>query len=214
MSKTEVHTLSGDSSNGDSKIDLDEIWINEFTEKSAQDFRAAMLSHVNKLNDDNRPVIVYIDSYGGAVDSLVKMLETMDSVPNPIITVCMGKAMSCGAVLLSHGDIRFCGQHSRVMVHEVSSFAFGDVHDIENNAKESSRLNRYIMGLLARNCDIEGGYNGLRRTIKDHDGREIWMDAKAALRFGIVDNIGIPVVESVTKFETTVFKKDHNRENE
>lgn len=213
MSKTEVHTLNGDG-NSDSKFDMDEIWVNEFTEKSAQDFRTAVLKQVQKYDDDHRPVIIYIDSYGGAVDSLVKMLETMDSIPNPTVTVCMGKAMSCGAVLLSHGDIRFCGQHSRVMVHEVSSFAFGDVHDIENDAKESARVNRYIMGLLAKNCSIEGGYQGLRRIIKEHDGRELWMDAKGALKFGVIDNIGIPVVESVTKFDTTVFKKNLHKDEE
>ena len=54
------------------------------------------------------------------MDCLASMIETMDEVPNPIITVAHGMAMSCGAVLLSHGDIRFVGKNSRIMVHEVS----------------------------------------------------------------------------------------------
>ncbi len=189
-----------------------EIWVNLFNEEAAKEFRMAVHAQVKQFDDDRKPIIVYIDSYGGAVDSLMVMLETLDSVPNPVITACIGKAMSCGAVLLSHGDIRFCGQHSRVMVHEVSSAAWGDVHDMENDAKESARINRYVMGLLAKNCGVEGGYQGLRKMIKDHDGRELWMDAKAAIKFGIADNIGMPTVDSELKYGISVFKKDLHKD--
>ncbi len=202
-----VLTISGDSKPQDS-LEIEEIWVHEFDEASSKKFREAILKQASVIDDVNRPIVVYIDSYGGIVDSLAAMIETIDSMPNPIITACMGKAMSCGAILLSHGDIRFCGQHSRVMVHEVSGGSQGDVHDFLNNAKEGNRLNKYFMGLLAKNCGVEGGYNGLRKIFKEHDGRELWMGAKAALKFGIIDNVGIPVIESETTYEATVFKKE------
>ncbi len=88
----------------------DEIWVIEFTAESAQEFREKLLEQ--SKDNPNRPIIVYIDSYGGQVDALAKMISTMDEIPNPIITACVGKAMSCGAILLSHGDIRFCDPHS------------------------------------------------------------------------------------------------------
>src|ERR1700693_3667985 len=114
--------------------DSDEILVNDFTEDSAQEFRDKLLEAAK--DDPMKPIVVYIDSYGGEVDALAKMIETMDEVSNPVITVAMGKAMSCGAMLLSHGDIRFCGKHSRVMIHEVSIGTGGDVHDVESTAKE------------------------------------------------------------------------------
>lgn len=186
----------------------EEIWVNEFTEKSAQEFREEILE-ATKGTDPLRPVIVYIDSYGGMVDSLAKMIETMDEIPNPIITVCCGKAMSCGAMLLSHGDIRFAGKHSRVMVHEVSSGTIGNVHDMAADTQETKRLNKYFMGLLAKNCNIKGGYDALRRIIKNQDGRENYMDADAALKFGIVDGIGMPQVNKLNLYqvEATTGKK-------
>ena len=179
--------------------DTSEIWVIKFDEESAQKFRLKVLKR-SELNP-RMPIVIYIDSYGGYVDSLAKMIETLDEVPNPIITVCMGKAMSCGAILLSHGDIRYCGKHSRVMVHEVSHGAIGDVHDCHNDAQEGVRLNRYFLGLMAKNCGIKGGYDGLRRIIKERDGREIWMDAKTSLTFGIVDKIGLPNLNSIVLFE-------------
>jgi len=177
----------------------DEIWVQEFNSDSAQEFREQIL-FATRLGPSH-PIIVYIDSYGGQVDALAKMIETMDEVQNPIITCCMGKAMSCGAILLSHGDARFCGPHSRVMVHEVSASTGGDVHDMNVDVSEAKRLNEHFLGLLAKNCNIKGGYKGLRSLIKQRDGRDLFLDADAALKFGLVDYIGLPKINAVTMHE-------------
>jgi ATP-dependent Clp protease protease subunit len=180
----------------------DEIWVNEFTERSAQEFREAVMEEAK--GDPLRPIVIYIDSYGGQVDALSKMIETMDEVPNPIITVAVGKAMSCGAVILSHGDVRFCGKHARVMVHEISGGTTGDVHDVNADVQEMKRLNKYFMGLLAKNCAIKGGYDALRKFIKNQDGRDNYMDAEAALDFGIVDAIGMPRINRMKLYQVEI----------
>jgi ATP-dependent Clp protease protease subunit len=180
----------------------DEIVVNDFDEDSAQAFREDVLAA--SAGDPLKPIIIYIDSYGGQVDALSKMLETMDEVPNPIITVCIGKAMSCGAILLSHGDIRFIGKHARVMIHEVSGGAIGDVHDIHASVAEIKRLNKYFIGLLAKNCGIKGGYDVLRKTIKEQDGRDSHMDAPAAVKFGIADFIGMPKVNRMKIYQVQI----------
>jgi ATP-dependent Clp protease protease subunit len=184
------------------KKDSDEIWVTEFTADAALEFRAEVLEAA-KL-DPTRPITVYIHSYGGAVDALASMIETMEEVPNPIITVCQGVAMSCGAMLLSHGDIRFVGRHSRVMIHEVSSATSGDVHDMNADAQETKRLNRYFMNLLAKNCGIKGGYDALRKMIKDHDGRDHYMNADEAVKFGIVDAVGMPSVNRMKLYQVEI----------
>ncbi len=179
-----------------------EIVVNDFNESAAQEFRDKLLDA--SKGDPQRPIVVYIDSYGGQVDALAKMIETMDEVPNPIITVAIGKAMSCGAVLLSHGDIRFCGKHARVMVHEVSGGAGGDVHDVYGDATEMKRLNKWFMGLLAKNCGIKGGYEALRKMIKNADGRNHYMDAESAVKFGIADCVGMPKVNRLKLYQVEV----------
>jgi ATP-dependent Clp protease, protease subunit len=185
-----------------------EIWVNSFDEAAAQKFRKQMMSAAK--SDKHKPIVIYIDSYGGYVDSLAKMIETMDELPNPKVTVCLGKAMSCGAILLSHGDARFCGPHSRVMVHEVSGFTFGDVHDMHADTEETKRLNEHFMGLLARNCGMTG-YRELRRLIKERDGRELYMNAKKSLEFGIVDAVGIPKVNDTTFYEISAIPPKQGR---
>ncbi len=179
-----------------------EVWVTEFTADSALDFREDILEAGK--GDPQRPIVVYIHSYGGAVDALASMVETMDEVPNPIITVCSGVAMSCGAMLLSHGDIRFIGRHSRVMIHEVSGGTAGDVHDIGADVQEMKRLNRYFMNLLAKNCGLKGGYDALRKTIKDQDGRDRYMNAEEAVKFGICDAIGMPRVNRMKLYQVEI----------
>lgn len=185
-------------------IKSSEIWVTKFDEDHAQKFRDALLMQA-KLGSAH-PIVIYIDSYGGQVDAMAKMIETMDEVPNPIMTVCMGKAMSCGAILLSHGDMRFCGRHSRIMVHEVSSGTIGDVHDMHADVQEAKRLNEYFLGLLAKNCGYKS-YAELRKLIKEQDGRDRYLNAQSAVEFGIVDLIGLPKITTAAIHEVVVVPK-------
>ena len=175
-----------------------EIWVTKFDEESSRVFREQIVA--SSRGDSMKPIVVYIDSYGGAVDSLANMIETLDSVSNPIVTVCLGKAMSCGAILLSHGDFRFCGKHSRIMIHEVSSGTYGDVHDMHADVQEAKRLNEHFMGILAKNCGLKN-YSELRKLIKDQDGRDKYLDAHQAVQFGIVDAVGTPRVMASAMYE-------------
>jgi ATP-dependent Clp protease protease subunit len=190
-----------------------EIWVTKFEEESAQTFREQVLEASRR--DRNAVIPIYIDSYGGYVDSLAKMIETMDEMPNRFVTICMGKAMSCGAILLSHGDLRFCGKYSRAMIHNVSSGSWGDAYTLKADSEETHRLNKRFMGLLAENCGIT--YNELQSLIKDATGsKEIWLSAEDAKKFNLVDEVGVPHVaqETAWSFEILTPKPKVNRKKE
>lgn len=174
-----------------------EIRVTQFTERSAQIFREQVLQAADEGSD--KPIVVYIDSYGGYVDSLAAMLEVLDEVPNPIITVADGKAISCGAILLAHGDFRFCGQYARVMIHRVSSGSWGDVFQMKSATEEGLRINRKFMELLAKNCGKS--YEQLEQQIRASDGQELWLNPEEALAFGIIDHIGMPKTVSITQHQ-------------
>lgn len=176
------------------KSDNNTIWVNAFNEESAKKFTEGVYKAAE--TNSKKPIIVNIDSYGGYVDALATMLGVMDSVPNPVITVCHGKAMSCGAILLSHGDKRFVTPHGRVMIHEVSSGTSGNVQDIKVDVAETDRLNTYMMTLLAKNCG---------KTFKQLQAlfakkRDIYMTPEEAVKFKIADKIGIPEVKLTTTY--------------
>ena len=54
------------------------ILVNEFTEESAKEFREKLFELSRK--NPYKPIIIYIDSYGGYVDSLAAMVEAIESV--------------------------------------------------------------------------------------------------------------------------------------
>lgn len=194
---------------------LDDIIVNEFTEQSAKSFRKHVISRT--INDPGAPIIIYIDSYGGSLDALNSMLETIEQSSSPIITVCLGKAMSCGAVLLAAGDHRFCGRFSRVMIHQATGGDYGPIEGLQKNVDECKRMNETFMAFLAKRCGKS--LDELKRIIKDNDSRDLYLDAYDCKKFGIIDFIGMPHIKPVTMFQIDVApeknykKSDQKAEN-
>lgn len=179
---------------------IDEIVVNSFNEESARQFRKQLISRA--VQDPGAPIIVYIDSYGGYLDSLNSMLETIEQVTNPIITVCLGKAMSCGAVLLAAGDHRFCGRSSRVMIHQSTGGDYGPVEELQKNVDECKRVNEMFMSFLAKRCGKTLGQ--LKQIIKDNESRDLYLDAEDCKKLGIVDFIGMPHIKPITMYQIDV----------
>jgi ATP-dependent Clp protease protease subunit len=174
--------------------DNNRIWVRAFTPESAEQFGNKVLDA--SAADSGAPILIYIDSPGGQVDALATMISVMDSVPNHFFTVALGTAFSAGAMLLAHGDDRFATQHSRIMVHQISGGAMGHINDLLTDAKEMERLGDYWMGMLAKDCG---------KTVKQFkklfdERRDIYMTAPEAVKFGIIDSIGLPHVMRQQRF--------------
>jgi ATP-dependent Clp protease protease subunit len=178
----------------------EDIIVNSFNEESAKEFRKQVIAR--NLLDPNMPIVVYIDSYGGYLDSLNSMLETIEQVSNPIITVCIGKAMSCGAVLLAAGDHRFCGRNSRVMIHQSTGGDYGPVEGLQKNVDECKRVNDVFMSFLAKRCNKT--LSELKQIIKDNESRDFYLDASACQKFGIVDAIGTPAIKQIVMYQIDI----------
>jgi len=179
-----------------------DIIVNHFTEEAAAKFREEVIAR--SILDQQAPIIIYIDSYGGYIDSVNNMLATLEQIHNPVITVCVGKAMSCGSVLLAAGDHRFCDRHSRVLIHQGSSGAGGPIEGMQNDVDESKRLNKELMTFIAMRCgmSLRDFKTEMRsKLIKgDDEARDWYLPAQAALDLGIVDFIGMPLVKPMVSY--------------
>lgn len=181
--------------------DRKEIWLaQEFSPSSTLEVRNEIMER--SMLDRHKPIIVYINSYGGNVDSLNLLIDTFNEVPNDIITVCMGTAMSAGAILLSCGDHRFITKNSRVMIHEVSSMAGGTITEMKNYTDEVKKLNDSMLKTLSENTG-KSINTILKLLTKKPDS---YFTAKDALAFGIVDHIGAPLIQEVKMHNLLVLK--------
>ena len=177
-----------------------EIFVNKFDEESARDF-AKQLNEATMI-DPNHPITIVIDSFGGQAFSLINMIESLRQVHNPIVTVCKGKAMSCGAMLLAMGDQRFCGKDSSIMIHEISAGTIGHVDDMKVDAEETIRLNLQVMTILAERCKMT--YKQMKDKITLNGRRDLYLTAQQAKEFGLIDAVGIPVIKPVIMYTIDV----------
>src|SRR5271169_7044 len=91
--------------------------------------------------DNGKDINLYINSPGGMVSAGMAVYDTMLYIRAPITTICIGMAMSFGAVLLAAGTKgrRFALPQSRIMIHQplISGEGIsGQATDIEVEAKE------------------------------------------------------------------------------
>jgi ATP-dependent Clp protease, protease subunit len=173
-------------------------WVNEFTEESAIKFHERLSQQFEE--NPYRPIIIHINSYGGEVDALFSMLDTMDSIramapPQfKFLTVAMGKAQSAGAALLSYGDYRFATPHSRIMLHQVVGGSWGSHPDNEVEFSETNRMNTHLLRILKRRCKFQMSISELKKMLSHN----VYLTPEEARKLGLIDIVGYPkLVEKV-----------------
>ena len=177
------------------------ITVNEFNEESAADFAAAVsLAH----NTGQKVIPVIIDSFGGQVYSLMSMISSIKSATIPVATIVRGKAMSCGAILASFGSegLRFMDKDSTIMIHDVSSFAFGKIEELKSDVREAERLNKKVYTMMARNCGKADDY--FTNLIHDKGHSDWFLEAEEAKEHGLIDHIRIPEMKISVDVNITV----------
>jgi ATP-dependent Clp protease protease subunit len=140
-----------------------------------------------------QPLIpVVIDSYGGAVYSLMSMIANIKSSKIPVATIVEGKAMSCGALLFSFGapGYRYMDKHATIMIHDVSSGAHGKIEEIKADAKEGDRLNQLLYRQMAANCGKEPEF--FLKQIHDRSHADWYLDAEEAQGIGLANHLRVP----------------------
>src|SRR5436305_14050454 len=105
--------------------------------------------------DPGKEISMYINSPGGLITAGLAVYDTMQYIKSPIVTICVGMAMSFGAVLLAAGTKgrRFCLPNSRVMIHQPLIYGegiSGQVTDIEIEAREMEDTKTQLNAIIAR----------------------------------------------------------------
>jgi ATP-dependent Clp protease protease subunit len=138
--------------------------------------------------DPDKEIMLYINSPGGVVTSGLAIYDTMQYVRSSVSTTCLGMAASMGAVLLAAGlkGRRLALPNARVMIHQPTGGARGQVTDIEIQAKEARHSKEVITDILAT-------ATGKAKDVihKDID-RDFYLSAAQAKEYGIVDDVLVP----------------------
>ena len=138
--------------------------------------------------DPGKDISLYINSPGGMVTAGLAVYDTMQFIKSPITTICMGMAMSFGAVLLAAGakGKRYALTHSRIMIHQPLIYGgglSGTVSDIDIETKELVSTKQKLSEIIAKHTGKK-----TEQVLKDTD-RNYYMSANEAKDYGIIDEV-------------------------
>ncbi|MDQ2631429.1 MAG: ATP-dependent Clp protease proteolytic subunit, partial [Actinomycetota bacterium] len=100
-------------------------------------------------------------------------------------TICVGVAMSMGALLLSGGAAgkRMALPNSKILIHQVSAGFQGQATDIEIHAKEIIDVRRRLDEIIAHHTG-----QPFDKVTKDTE-RDYFMSAEEAKEYNLVDRV-------------------------
>ncbi len=135
--------------------------------------------------DPTRDINLYINSPGGSVYAGLAIYDTMQFIQPEVSTVCLGMAMSMGAVLLAAGQKgkRYVLPHSTVLIHQPLGGAEGQATDIEITAREIVRLRLALYEMLAHHTG-----QSMEKITLDSD-RNYFLSAQQAVEYGLADEM-------------------------
>ncbi|MGN6425263.1 ATP-dependent Clp protease proteolytic subunit [Leifsonia sp. NPDC080035] len=160
------------------------IWLgSEVRDENANEIAAKLL--LLAAEDPKRDIYLYINSPGGSITAGMAIYDTMQFVPNDIVTVGIGMAASMGQLLLTAGTKgkRYITPNARVLLHQPHGGFGGTASDIQTQAQ-------LILDMKKRLAEITASATGKSVEQINADGdRDRWFTAQEALDYGFVDHI-------------------------
>ena len=160
------------------------IWLgSEVRDDMANEVCAKIL--LLAAEDSEKDIFLYVNSPGGSITAGMAIYDTMQYVPNDIVTVGIGMAASMGQFLLSSGTKgkRYATPNTRVLLHQPHGGFGGTASDIQTQAE-------LILDMKKRLAELTAEQTGktVEQIMKDGD-RDRWFTAQEALEYGFIDQI-------------------------
>jgi ATP-dependent Clp protease protease subunit len=136
-------------------------------------------------NLEVKDITLHVDSPGGSVKSGLSIVDVMNYISSDLVTINTGMAASMGSILLGAGTKgkRYSLAHSRVMLHQVSTGASGNLQDIRVSIAEGEKYNTELFRLLGEYTDKDPA------QVLIDTNRDMWLNADEAKAYGIIDGV-------------------------
>jgi ATP-dependent Clp protease protease subunit len=145
----------------------------------------AQLLHLES-EEPEKDISLYINSPGGDVYSGLAIYDTMQFVKPDVRTICVGIAMSIGALLLAGGakGKRSALPNAKILIHQLWTPGFGgQATDVELRAREALSMKRRLEEILAEHTG-----QPVERIVRDTE-RDNFMTPREALDYGLIDEV-------------------------
>ena len=144
----------------------------------------AELLHLES-EDPEKDISLYVNSPGGGVYAGLTIYDTVQFVKPDVQTICVGTALSMGALLLAAGaeGKRMALPNAKILLHQVSGGFEGQATDIEIQAREVISVKRRLEEIIA----LHSG-QPLEKVSADME-RDYFLSAEEAKEYGLIDRV-------------------------
>ena len=156
----------------------------QIDDASANDVMAQLITL--ESIDPDRDILMYINSPGGSMTSMMAIYDTMQYIQPDIQTFCLGQAASAAAVLLAAGTKgkRMALPNSRILIHQPAvESGYGQSSDLEIQAREILRMRQAMEQILARHT------GQAEEQVRRDTERDKFFTAAEAKEYGLVDEV-------------------------
>lgn len=138
-----------------------------------------------EAQDPDKDIQFYINSPGGSVSAGLAIYDTMQYIKPDVSTICIGRAASMGAFLLSSGakGKRFALPNAEIMIHQPSAGTQGKVTDMEIDVEHFLKIKQRLNQIMAENTGKTS------EQVKTDSERDHWLTTESAMEYGLIDMI-------------------------
>ena len=132
---------------------------------------------------DRKPILLYLSSNGGDVDSGFALVDTILASKTPVYTINLGYQYSMGFLLGLAGHKRFANKNAKFLMHDGTNFVWDSGAKAQDRMEFNKKLEKQIKQyVLSRSKLTEEEYDSKYRV-------EWYMFADEAKEKGFVDYI-------------------------
>jgi len=173
------------------KIDVEQLILQkryvllhgEVTHDTANNVIKQLLA-LDQLCKGKTPITLWIDSYGGGVLSGFAILDTIQLICSPVVTIISGAALSIAGIISICGVKRGMTKHSIWMAHDVHSYIGNEyATKLTDRIGAISWCQRKVFELLRAKTKLS------ETEIEKARRGELWLDADECISKGVVDII-------------------------
>ena len=194
VERDEYHdTYEGDTNMGEDKKNR-YFYLGEDVSSSSVKDIIKEIREINRHDDEQdkkvvdyerEPIEIIVSTYGGSVYDGFGLVDAITLSKTPVHTVCVGKAMSMGFIILAAGHKRFITPMATPMYHEISTGAWGELEKIKRTTEEAERLQKIYDDFILKKTNIlQEKLDSVKERCADW-----FMTADEAKKLGVVDEI-------------------------
>lgn len=161
----------------------------DITEANALELNATLYELDKKLIItgvflDIKPVIrLHINSFGGSLFAGLATVDVIRNLKSDVHSIVEGAAASAATIISVVCTKRSMGRYSKMLIHQLSSGAYGKYNELEDDMENNSHLMSTIKEIYKVYTNVP--MKKLNEILK-HD---LWFDSKTCLELGLVDEI-------------------------